>query len=57
MFVIKYEKTKQCHIQKQNASFDLHKGTIKNEHGYVTKMAQSATMEVLWGDFITIKFG
>jgi hypothetical protein len=47
MFVIKYEKTKQCHIQKQNASFDLHKGTIKNEHGYVTKMAQSATMEVL----------
>jgi hypothetical protein len=51
------KKTQQCHIWKQNSSFDLHKGTIKNEDGCMTKMAQSATMEGLWGDFITIKFG
>jgi hypothetical protein len=34
--------------------FDLHQGMVTNEHQYVTKMALSASMGGLWGDFITI---
>jgi hypothetical protein len=40
MFIIEYNKAQQCCIRELNASFlfDLHQGTITNEHQYVTKM-------------------
>jgi hypothetical protein len=55
MFVIEYKKIQQFCIQELNPSFlfDLHQG-ITNEHQYVTKMALSASMGGLWGDFIAI---
>ncbi len=33
---------------------DLHQSVVTNEHQYVTKMALSASMGGLWGDFIAI---
>jgi len=46
----------QCHIKKLDPSFlfDLHKNMVINEHQYVTKMALSASMEGLWGNFSII---
>ncbi len=34
--------------------FDLHQDVVTNEHQYVTKMALSAHMGGLWGDFTAI---
>jgi hypothetical protein len=36
------KKTQQCHIQKLDQSFFLNfdQGTFRNEHEYVTKLAQ-----------------
>ncbi len=50
------KKTQQCCIQELNPSFlfDLHQGMVTNEHQHVTKMALSANMKGLWGDFTTI---
>jgi hypothetical protein len=50
------KKVKQCHIQESNPSFlfHLHQGIMTNEHEYVTKMAQNATMGELWEDFIAM---
>jgi hypothetical protein len=50
------EKAQQCHILELSPSFlfDLHQGMVTNEHQYVTKMALSASMGGLWGDFIAI---
>jgi hypothetical protein len=50
------QKAQQCRIQKLNPSFlfDLHQGMGINEHQNVTKMALSANMEGLWGNFIAI---
>ncbi len=33
---------------------DLHQSVVTNEHQYVTKMALSASMGGLWGDFSAI---
>jgi hypothetical protein len=54
MFIIKYEKTKQCCIQELNPSFlcDFHLGMVTNEHQYVRKMTLNDNMGGLWGDFI-----
>jgi hypothetical protein len=37
--------------------FHLHQGIMTNEHEYVTKMAQNATMGDLWEDFIAYDNG
>jgi len=34
--------------------FDMHQGMITNEHQYVIRMALSASIGSLWGDFIVI---
>jgi hypothetical protein len=56
MFIIKYRKTQQCHLQELNPSllFNLHQSMVTNEHQYVTKMALSVSMGGLWKDFTSI---
>jgi predicted nucleotidyltransferase len=56
--LLNIEKAQQCQIQELNPSilFYLHQGRMRNEHEYVTKMAQSVTMGGLWGDFISTKY-
>jgi hypothetical protein len=50
------KKVQQCHIQELNPSFvfHLHQSIVTNEHEYVTKMAQNATMGDLWETFIAM---
>ncbi len=50
------KKVQQCHIQELNLRFlfHLHQSIVTNEHEYVTKMAQNATLGDLWGDLISM---
>jgi hypothetical protein len=43
--LLNIKKVQQCCIQELNPSnlFYLHQGRVRNEHEYVTKMAQSVT--------------
>jgi hypothetical protein len=34
--------------------YDLHDGQVSNEHQYIEKKSQSATIGGLWGDFTSI---
>ncbi len=42
-------------IEQANIFFyDLHDGQVSNEHQYIEKMSQNATIGSLWGDFTSI---
>ncbi len=59
MFITKYKKGSIMSHSRINPSFlfHLHQGIMTNEHEYVTKMAQNATMGDLWEDFIAYDNG